>query len=129
MRRENWPVTPESGPRPAGPPDACFYCDQPLGSQHAVDCVLRERTVVVRAVVEYVVTVPEGWEASLIEFQRNEGSWCAGNGLSEIGRLAEYVGRDDAVECGCGIASWEYVREATELDEQNCGVFVTVAND
>ena len=124
MKVENWLVTPENGPRPAGPPDRCFYCGAAIGSQHAESCVIRKRTVVVRATVEYVVTVPEDWDAHMIEFHRNDGSWCAGNGLSEIGRLAEYLDRDDAPECGCSLATWEYVREASPEDEHACGVYV-----
>ena len=104
-------VTAENGPRPAGKPDRCFYCSQPLGSQHAPKCVCRERTVVVRAVIEYVIEVPESWTAEQIEFQRNDGSWCATNLIGELREIHE------AGACLCPITSFEYLREATAEED------------
>jgi hypothetical protein len=72
-------VTPEHGPRPAGSPDECFYCRAPLGAEHQPTCVMRERYVVVLAMVAVRIPVPESWDKEQIEFARNEGSWCADN--------------------------------------------------
>lgn len=114
MRRENWKVI-EGDNRPAGAPDRCFYCGVPHGGQHKEGCVIRTRTVVVRATFEYTVDVPEDWDQEMIEFQRNEGSWCADNGIGELNDLSERL--DKAGACACAAISYEYVREATEEDE------------
>lgn len=112
-------VTVTNGPRPAGKPDECFYCQSHVGTTHAPDCVLRERTIVVRATIEYVVTVPEHWDAHQIVFHRNDGTWCASNGLAELAALAE---RLDAVNsCPCSYVEYGFVREATIEDlRANC---------
>lgn len=112
-------VTPDHGPRPAGPPDACFYCQQPLGALHAQDCVLRTQSVVVRVETEYVITVPAHWDAAMVEFARNEGTWCADNGVREILHLR----RVRRLACYCPLLTWHYVREATEEDERTLGPF------
>lgn len=115
-------VTRDHGPRPAGKPDECFYCNQKIGEAHKADCVMRSRTVVVRVTTEYVVDVPEAWSESDIESHRGESSWCAFNGLVEISEMVARVSADDAPEgvdsCRCWFTSYEYVREATEDDEQ-----------
>lgn len=99
-------VTAENGPRPAGKPDQCFYCNQPIGQMHKGDCVCRERTIIVRTIIEYPIRVPESWTKELIEFQRNESSWCADNIIDELTELK--------CNCICSLVSVEYVREATK---------------
>ena len=101
-------VTPLNGPRPAGPSEACFYCGRSVGDEHKQGCVARRRTVVVRAMVEYVVTVPEDWDQDAIEFQRNEGSWCADNGVREIMAVFKKTRR----QCFCELLTYGYLREA-----------------
>jgi hypothetical protein len=108
-------VTPENGPAPAGRPDECYHCHEKVGKPHAPTCAHRRRTVVVRAVVEYVVTVTEHWDPSDVEFHRNESSWCCDNLLSELGAIAEARG----CLCTPGIVRTEFVREATAEDETN----------
>jgi hypothetical protein len=49
---ETYIVTEKNGPRPAGPPDECFYCGQKIGQKHKSDCVCRDRSVMVRMIVE-----------------------------------------------------------------------------
>lgn len=100
---ETWTVTKENGPLPAGKPDECFYCGQPLGAQHAAECVCRTRTVIVRATIEYEVTVPSFWDRAQIHFHRNEGSWCSNNMLNELDELNR--------DCLCRYVKWEYVGE------------------
>lgn len=113
MKHDNWPVI-EDDSRPAGVPDRCFYCNEPHGSQHKIGCAIRQRTVVVRAIIEYVVDVPEDWEQHDIEFHRNDGSWCADNALTELDELSERAG------CLCAVTRYEYLREATKEDEEMC---------
>ena len=118
MRRENWEVR-NFAIRPAGPSDKCFYCRKELDEQHKLDCVIRTRTVVVRATIEYVVNVPEFWTPEDIERHRNESSWCALNGVNELDELHDRTGT-----CFCGRTHYQYVREATEQDEELDQLFV-----
>lgn len=113
MKREDWTVGAE-GVRPAGQPDRCFYCREKVGSQHAPGCVIRSRTVVVRTIIEHVMTVPEDWEISTIEF--TDGSWCADNFAEDLADIVERL--DKVGKCLCGSLTREYVREATAADEE-----------
>lgn len=113
MNRNDWPVG-DHGIRPAGDQQKCFYCDGAKGAQHRIGCVIRNRTVVVRTIVEHVITVPEDWERSTIEF--TEGSSCSDNHINTLRALVRRL--DDADLCTCGMVSIEYVREATEEDEE-----------
>jgi hypothetical protein len=117
VKRENWPVTAESGPAPAGKPDECFYCKVPVGGEHAPDCVIRTRTVVCRVSVVYVREVPEAWDARMIYFQMNESSSCANNLLAEVDTLRKRL--DEACQCLCSFVEGEYLREADEDDEEH----------
>ena len=101
-------VTLKNGPRPAGPPDKCFYCGMDIGEEHAVECVCRTRSVVMRHEFEVTVDVPDSWSAEDIEFHYNQSSWCAGDAIAEIERHGD---------CLCGIFTSKYLREATENDE------------
>jgi hypothetical protein len=121
MKRHNWPVE-DYSIRPAGNPGECFYCNEEKGSTHSQDCVIRNRSVVVRMSVEYVVLVPESWTEKDIEWMRNEGTWCALNGFIEVDNLMERTG-----ECGCSRVTYAYVREATEEDENRDKIFVAQA--
>lgn len=80
----------------------CTWCRQPVGLPHADDCVTVKRRVVVRAIVEYEISVPEHWGPEEIEFHRNDGSWCANNMLYELEKV------DD---CLCPLTRYEFVRE------------------
>jgi len=102
-------VTAENGPRPAGKPDECFYCRQPIGAEHATDCVCRTRTVVIRYIIEAVQRVPASWDAGTIAFHRNESSWCATNLLDELCDL----------DCICPFTKAEFIREATAADVED----------
>lgn len=102
--------------RPAGPTDACFYCKAKIGQPHKPKCVIRERTVVVRAIIHLVRRVPEGWSSDKIEYGMNHTRWCANNILDELDSLAEHAG------CICAFFEGRYVREATAKDEETFGV-------
>lgn len=108
-----WMVRADLGPRPAGPADECFYCHRTVGDQHAPDCAIRNRMVIIRATVEYPIRVPEDWNEGNILFHRNEGSWCSSNFIAEVERV------DDEMEgCLCGHAEFSYVREAAPEDAE-----------
>jgi hypothetical protein len=53
------------------------------------------RKIVVRAIIEYEITVPHDWDDDAILFQRNEGSWCAGSMINEL----EELGGDSGCIC------------------------------
>ena len=135
MKRSNWTVGDE-GIRPVSRDEnVCTYCREPRGNTHKPDCVIRQRTVVVRLTVEYVKTVPESFDEEMVNFIANEGSRCIDNSIHELSKRSEtweewmttdprpdqgYTG----MRCFCGCATEVYVREATEHDEEMHGVHV-----
>lgn len=137
-RDEPWIVQPDDdGIRPAGEPDACFYCGAKVGQPHGRDCVVPERTIVCKLAIEYTVQIPANWDTDMFEFHRNESSWCTNNALKELDGVLRYRARqgglvlaaDDryVIDCNdyidmCTVARVEFVREATEADEQRDGI-------
>lgn len=119
MRRSTHWLVADHGIRPAGPPDRCFYCDEPMGGEHKDGCVIRSRTVVVRFHVDLVVNVPEHWDPSEVESSFNVSSWCGGNLAASIADTSERM-----PGCMCGFVTAEFVSEATEEDENDQGLRV-----
>ena len=113
MKRKDWTVG-QYGIRPVGKPDRCLYCDSEIGDQHKEDCVIRSKTVVINFNIEMVVDIPEYWTKENIEFRYNEGSWCADNLINMLDR-----GKNN---CLCPYVKAEFIREATEEDEENWGL-------
>lgn len=135
MRRDNWIVGDESIRPVSRDKNVCTYCREPRGNTHKSDCVMRQRTIVVRLTVEYVKTTVESWDEEMINFSANEGTRCIDNSIHELNARSEkweewmntsprpdrdYTG----IRCFCGHASEVYVREATEHDEETHGVHV-----
>lgn len=114
MTRKDWTVG-EYSVRPAGKPDECFYCEAKVGEQHKPNCVIRKKTIVTRLTIDFVDSVPENWDKDVIDFHYNDSSWCASNILN---RLEER----DNFRCLCDVASFEYLRDASEKDEEKWGV-------
>lgn len=75
--------------RPGGRKDQCFYCNQKIGDNHKDDCVLLQKTVKVRAIIEYDIKVPAHWKKHNVEFHRNDGTWCSANIIEELETLVE----------------------------------------
>lgn len=98
-------VTPKAM-RPASSKRECFYCQQAVAGYHSVTCVLVEQRVKVRMIVEYEVTVPAHWDQYMIEFHRNEGSWCSDNAIDELREFSE-----GPHGCLCDIAQFEYIKD------------------
>jgi hypothetical protein len=117
MKRKDWPVK-NHGIRPAGEPDECFYCGEKLGNEHKKDCVIRQRTIVLKLEMEIVIDVPEFWDRETVEFHYNEGSWCSSNMDIWLTRMEKHKG------CLCHFAEFTYLREATEDDEEYHGLFI-----
>lgn len=111
------PVT-DTGIRPAGRPDRCFYCQVPAEAgkptDHKADCVCRGRTVAVELKTWLVVEVPAAWDEEQIRFHLNDSSHCAGN---EIGQLAEEENRVEGECCSCFRTEMKFLREATADDQ------------
>ena len=107
---KTWMVTKKHGPRPAGPPDACFYCQEVIGAPHASTCVMVERTVVVRLTIDLVRQQPASWTPKQINFHHSESSWCKDNILNIL--------KNRTGDCLCPTATIEYVREATLEDHE-----------
>jgi len=91
----------EEAMRPASDKRECFYCNQPIGEIHKLDCVLINKKVKIRMIVEYEASVPASWDKNQIEFHRNDGTWCANNAIEEFDR--------EDVSCMCGNAEFEYI--------------------
>jgi len=74
MIREDWTITKDSA-RPAGKPSECFYCHNSLGEQHKDNCVVKSKTVIVKATIEAIVSVPECWDENKINQHYNNGDY------------------------------------------------------
>lgn len=97
----------ESDVRPAGPPGFCFYCNQPVGGTHALNCVSVRRKVKIRVTTVYEITMPQHWGKEEIEFNLNEGSRCANSTLDHLLKLYDGVNG-----CACGHIHHEYLGDA-----------------
>lgn len=116
MKRDNW-VVEEYGIRPAGPPDHCFYCGEPLGHTHDEECVIRSRTVVVKVSAEVVITVPEFFTREQVDkaYERNRMVVGLDYLIEQLRERREYV---------LATVSIGYMREATTEDEEIGQLFV-----
>lgn len=114
MTRKDWTVD-EYSVRPAGKPDECYYCGAKVGEQHKSNCVIREKTIVTRMTIDFVDSVPENWDKDVIDFHYNDSSWCASNILNRLEERNNF-------RCLCDVASFEYLRDATEEDEEKWGI-------
>lgn len=76
----------------------CFYCHNKEGQDHKDDCVTLKQRVRLRVELEYEVLVPASWDKEMIEFHRNDGTWCADNIVTDLQR---YVKRAEKKELGC----------------------------
>ena len=114
MVRKDWTVG-EYSVRPAGKPDECYYCGAKVGEQHKPNCVIRKKTIVARLTIDFVDSVPENWDKEVIDFHYNNSSWCASNILNRLEERNNF-------RCLCDVASFEYLRDATEEDEEKWGV-------
>lgn len=103
---DGWPLVVENddGIRPAGNPDECLYCRQKIGQPHGSECVCVTKRVKLRYTIEIETDLPHSWDKDMIEFHRNESSWCTDNLIDE---LQEYV---DEGQCLCLSSECEFVR-------------------
>lgn len=106
-------IVTEKAMRPASDKRQCFYCQQTIGEPHKADCVLITKRVKLRTVIEYEDEVPADWDREMIEFHRNDSSWCADNLLKKLENISEKNG------CLCPIQHTVYLGMTSEafLDE------------
>lgn len=111
-RATDWPVVADDV-RPARQDGTCFYCETPLGQQHAEGCVIRTRTVVVEVTLTLVRRVPEDWAPEMVDFHLNGSGWCGINIIKDLESLDR---------CLCPHLAGKFLREATAEDEDLLGV-------
>lgn len=96
----------DPGIRPAGGPEACFYCAARVGSIHGPECVTIVREVVYgvfctttgNRLGTWRTTEPAHWSREDGQQHKNESSWCADNVRDE-----EYDGDPfPGPDCACG---------------------------
>ena len=95
-----------------------------------------QRTVVMRATVEYVRLVPDDQDAATIDEYTNDLNQCGSNTIDRLDRISEQMHRrytDHGAEdydslpgasCFCSFVHETFVREATEHDESMFGIRV-----
>lgn len=132
--QETWPVVRpnDDGIRPAGRPDECFYCHSRIGQPHGRECVVVQQKVrydvtftLMRPCAGYpegtkllgklVMYEPHHWNDYLMEFARNEGSWCASNASDDIewqhpaakGIVEQYIKDGGENDCLCNELEFE----------------------
>ena len=106
MSETNWPLVLKEHLRPAGDGLHCFYCKQPVGSPHGFRCSMVCKKVKVRYIFELEIDVPQSWTKDDVEFNRNDGTWCADNAVSE---LEQFTAVDGERSCLCNRFKCEFV--------------------
>jgi hypothetical protein len=102
----------DNGVRPAGKPDECFYCHEKVGN-HKNDCVCVEKAIIIELKVKLIVTVPNYWNTSNIEFKYNGSSHCLGNEIKQLFQENEKI----ESECfTCHRSSVEFIGDASIED-------------
>lgn len=125
MKIKSWVVAADDeGIRPAGPADACFYCQANVGHEHKAECVIRERTVIIELTMHVLVKVPESWDKDAVELKYNESSSCISGLLEDITRIDNRM--RNAGYCLCGARAVAFVREATGDDEDYYQTFAAL---
>lgn len=130
----------DDGIRPAGRADECFYCHRKVGQEHAHNCVCIVKTVLMGVTANlgnrtvqgtWTTIVPHDWDKRMIEFHRNEGTWCGGNFLNEEDRGTVTWSHNDQQEvwsdlkrleaggsCLCGELRFEYIRTTDDTPQR-----------
>ena len=104
----------DTGERKTWKAGECGYCHEALGAPHKSDCVIPQKTVVIRASFEMVYSVPRGWDKDQIEFHLNESSACMSRLVEQLMEEEEAVGEGACFTCHR--KETRYLRDATEAD-------------
>ena len=119
-------VTNENGPRPAGKPDECFYCKQPIGTNHEEKCVCIQKVVLVKVTLEIPYILSNYWSEPDIDFYFNKSSWCANNIVNYLEVLQNAKSEDSP--CLCSGFTGEYLRDVVEEDVEGVDIEYIVQN-
>ena len=126
-----WPLVDarDDGIRPAGKPDACFYCGQRVGTPHGAECCVVTKQVALRIIGPdgtpigvWSTGVPYSHSAESIEFRHNESTWCADNLFDHTAQI-EWADADGETRLralnndGCCLCSKVRIAFVRVLDE------------
>lgn len=118
------PVSPKAGIRnhpnnwtkePEKAQTHCLYCRQPV-PDHSPECTVPQRTVVLEMRIKFVASIPANWDQSMIEFHRNDSSYCSSNDIEQI--YKESI-QTPGICTTCRRSEVLFLREATEEDHEN----------
>ncbi len=99
----------DTGIRPAGKPDECFYCGSKVGEPHKHGCVTVVKKVKLKATIEYEKEVPADWDDEQIYYHYNLGTWCANNIVDD---LKDYIDElNEYNDCLCHHSEIEVIEE------------------
>ncbi len=104
----NWKSAPEKATT------HCLYCKQPVPN-HAADCHVPRRTVVVEFKTQMVITMPAVWDTEMINFSMNGSSACMSR---YVDQLYEETNQEENICHICHRSEMSFIREATEQDHE-----------
>lgn len=107
MKRMPRVIKKDYGIRPAGKPDECFYCGREIGEEHAEDCVVVTKEVLMEYSIRIPIRVPYHWGEDQMNFHKNGSSWCANNAIREIWQLIKKLKKEG--DCLCPVFSARFV--------------------
>ncbi|MGB8834072.1 MAG: hypothetical protein WCC95_18120 [Candidatus Sulfotelmatobacter sp.] len=90
----------------------CLYCKQPA-TNHAADCHVPLRTVVVEFKTKMVIRMPQTWDENMVNFTMNESSACMSR---YVDQLYEETHEKENLCQICFRSEMKYLREATAED-------------
>ena len=93
----------------------CLYCRQPVPN-HAPDCIVPDRTVVVELKIRMVVRMPRSFDVDSINFAMNGSSACSQRYIDQLYREGN---QKENICTVCHRMDMEYLREATQKDHEN----------
>ncbi len=109
--------------RPGRPDGTCFYCRQPIGSEHSYTCVTLTKPSMVRVTVEIPMDFPQAWDTNAILFNLELGSRCKYSSVDRIvGAFGDDVAEEDRLGCGC-----EHIRH--EVRDESTGDWCALEGD
>lgn len=105
----NWTHAPEKAKT------HCFYCKCAVPN-HAEDCIVPSRTVVVEFTTRMVISMPQSFDESSINFSMNGSSACSSRYVDQLYRETN---QEENICHICSRTEMKYLREATQEDHEN----------
>jgi hypothetical protein len=107
----------DDGIRPAGSPDACFYCRKKVGELHKTSCVMIRQEVELEATFEgsdfkvvFRSEEPWSWNEHDIVFRYNDSTWCADNLQEKCEEDLKAKMKVPEGQCLCNVTTVRLVR-------------------